>query len=149
MSKRQFVTQWTYVHKFDEHADPISLAVPGEAYTIQELLTKFSKGLMPELNTNNPDYDGEEADIDIDQDISTRSISFDHSDAMILRDIIHERRNAPKDVTQTKEPSDITEPKTVAPVATEGGTTEGEKEPQVNGEGRAGSRISTVGESKK
>lgn len=74
-----------------EKVDPVSMTVPNETYSLREIVEKFSReypksllrtGYYDQINEEDPDFD----DIDL-----TRSVDFDLTDAIELKQKIQSK----------------------------------------------------------
>ena len=111
MKQRKFITQYNFDPDSCEHekfAIP-SQTIPDQAYTIRELLEKYSTGIMPPVGKI-PHY---EEDPDIDDPDFTRDPAFDLSDATRIKDesteILQRVHDAEQKRAQEKEKADAIE----------------------------------------
>lgn len=102
-----YVNQFNFVHdlKKEEKISPISLTMPDQAFTIKEILEKFTNGVPPEL-TKLPQY---QENPDFDSYDETLDPAFDLSDATIrLAELNTEKILLEKQIEQNKAVVDTT-----------------------------------------
>lgn len=85
-----------------EKVDPVSITVPNEAYSLKDIIDKFSREYPKNLLRNgyfDQEFDGEDFE-DIDP---TRQPDFDLVDAYELREQINEKKKPVKQVKNSPE----------------------------------------------